>query len=108
MEKKQSMEIAFRIIAFSGEANSHYHLAINHAKDGLCEEFSNEIALGDDCLNDAHKAQTELLVSEANGEEIPFSVTLIHAQDHLMSAIMWKDLANQFNQMYQGGKYGKE
>lgn len=38
-------------------------------------------------LADAHQMQTKLIQSELNGTKIEKSLLLIHAQDHLMTAI---------------------
>lgn len=38
-------------------------------------------------LSQAHQMQTELIQSELNGTKIEKSLLLIHAQDHLMTAI---------------------
>ena len=51
--------------------------------------------LGKKELTQAHKVQTDLLISEANGEKVNTNVILIHAQDHLMTTIMYERIAKQ-------------
>lgn len=72
----------------------------------LAKEFDFEgarakIAEADQEFLLAHKEQTSLLQKEASGERTEFSVILIHAQDHLMTAMTVKDLANEMIEMYE-------
>ncbi len=41
----------------------------------------------DEVISKAHKAQMSLITSEAKGIEMPYSIIMVHAQDHLMQAI---------------------
>lgn len=50
----------------------------------------------------AHHSQTDLLPKEAQGVDMPFSVTFIHGQDHLMTTIIRKDLLNTIIELYKG------
>lgn len=61
------------------------------------------IAAGSECLNDAHNAQTSLLQKEASGEDLAFSVTLMHGQDHLMTTILLQDLMKHMIELYKRG-----
>jgi len=53
------------------------------------------------CLNDAHKSQTELLQMEARGEHIDIGFITVHAQDHLMTTILLKDIINNLLDIYR-------
>ena len=44
-------------------------------------------------LREAHDVQTDLLTRLAQGEKIGWNLYMVHAQDHLMNAITFKDLA---------------
>lgn len=52
-------------------------------------------------LREAHRAQTELVQQEAGGTPVPLNVILVHAQDHLASAIVVKELAEEMVLMYE-------
>lgn len=41
----------------------------------------------------AHNRQTELIQKEIRGEDIELTLLMVHAQDHLMDALVFKDLA---------------
>lgn len=49
----------------------------------------------------AHKAQTGLLVQEANGKKADIDVLLIHSQDHLMTGIIAFELIREMITMYE-------
>ena len=55
------------------------------------------------CIADAHHAQTSLLTKEAAGEDIAYSITMIHGQDHLMTTILLKDLMHHLIELYKRG-----
>ncbi|WP_256633609.1 PTS lactose/cellobiose transporter subunit IIA [Clostridioides difficile] len=52
-------------------------------------------------MHKAHKFQTELIQNEANGNKTEISVILIHAQDHLMTAMNFQQLAEEFIDVYE-------
>lgn len=101
MEKSQVQAIAFELIAHAGDAFNHFFTAVNEAEKTNFERAAEEIELGDAALNKAHQSQTSLLVAEANEENIDFSVILVHAQDHLMTTMMYERIAKQMIQMYR-------
>ena len=68
---------------------------------GNYEEAEKLIKEAEECLNDAHKAQTSLLQKEAIGEDIAYSITMMHGQDHLMTAILLQDLMRHFMELYK-------
>lgn len=49
---------------------------------------------GNESLVAAHQLQTRLLQKEASGCVSEYSLIMVHAQDHLMNAILLKDMAN--------------
>ena len=56
---------------------------------------------GESELTNAHNAQTELLAKEAQGKDIEYSIMLVHAQDHLMTTIMYERVAKEFITLYR-------
>ena len=49
----------------------------------------------------AHEIQTDLIVKEAGGEKIDVGLIMVHSQDHLMGAILFKDLVKEFIDLYK-------
>ena len=47
------------------------------------------------------KHKTNLLAQEAKGEDIAYSITMIHGQDHLMTTLLLKDLMKHLIELYK-------
>lgn len=94
-------ETIFQLITFSGEAKSYMLEGIHCAKEGRIAEAREKVNQAIEQLNKAHRFQTELIQKEAAGETGLVSLLLIHAQDHLMNAILLKDLANEIIDIHQ-------
>lgn len=90
--KKDTQEFAMKMIGFAGDAFSYYFQALDEAKNHNYTECDNMLKSGDDSLNQAHVLQTELITKEVNGEENEYSILMVHAQDHLMNAVLTKKL----------------
>ena len=94
MRLEEVQRIAFQLIAHSGDAFDCYYRAIGTAQDGDYQKAHELMKEGDEKLNDAHTSQARLLQVESQQEEIPFSIIMTHAQDHLTMAISWQRLAS--------------
>lgn len=90
--KKNIQELALKMIGFAGDAFSYYFQALDEAKKHNYTECDNILKNGDNSLNQAHKLQTDLITKEVNGEDTEYSILMVHAQDHLMNAILAKKL----------------
>lgn len=101
MDKEKVQLIAFDLIAHAGDAFNHYFSAVELASDGQFDKADEEMLLGDQALNESHKSQTSMLTAEANNEDVAFSVILIHAQDHLMTTIMYSRIAKQMIELHK-------
>lgn len=108
MTKEEMQSMSFQIISYAGDAYSSFAEAIDKAKVYDLEESERLIKYGQEQLTHAHKSQTELLVAEANEEEMPFSIIMVHAQDHLMNAVMYERIAKEFIELYKDKKEWRE
>lgn len=95
MTKEQIMENAFQIVGFAGDARGCAMEAIGEAKDGNIDKANDLIKEARETIANAHHCQTELISAESSGEELPVSILLVHAQDHLMTAMTVIDLAEE-------------
>lgn len=86
-------EIILSIIMHSGEARSCSMEAISLAKIGEFDRAKELIIKANEELGYAHNSQTSLIQGEAASDKIEISLLLIHAQDHLMTTMTFKDLA---------------
>jgi PTS system cellobiose-specific IIA component len=94
-------EIAFQLILFSGNGRSLAMEAIQEAKRGNFPKANELLKMAGQELGKAHECQTELIQQEANGESCPVNVLLVHAQDHLMTAMTVRDLAVEIIEIYK-------
>lgn len=70
-------------------------------KKGDFSKANQKLADANDALLQAHKAQTEMLTREAQGEETSISLLMVHAQDHLMTSLTFVDLAKEVVEVYK-------
>lgn len=101
MERQELQVISFQLVANVGEASTHFSSAIQCAREGRFEDAEGEMSLANECIVQAHRSQTDLLRAEIAGEDIDFSLLLVHAQDHLMTTISFGRLAEEFVRLYQ-------
>lgn len=100
MDNNKEM-IPFMIISKGGDASSSFLQALNLARSGKLDDARKLIAQGEQSLVEAHKIQTDLIVAEASGEKNEVGVLMIHAQDHLMNAILLKEITMHLIELYQ-------
>ncbi|MFY0762002.1 PTS lactose/cellobiose transporter subunit IIA [Metabacillus dongyingensis] len=104
MNKEQLYELSFHLIAHSGNARSLAMEAIQASKKGNFELAVEKLKEADKEFVNAHRFQTELIQKEAGGEKYDLPIILVHAQDHLMTAMTVKDLAIEIVEIYQRTK----
>lgn len=89
MTKEETQMIAFQLISIAGDAMDQFYQCVKSFKKDdiqLAMEFFKE---GQGHLTEVHNLQTKLIQAEVNDEEIPYSLIMTHAQDHLSAAISW-------------------
>ncbi|MEG6567874.1 PTS lactose/cellobiose transporter subunit IIA [Thermoanaerobacterium saccharolyticum] len=93
--------VSMTIIANSGDARSFAFKALNEAKAGNFEKAEELLSKSEEVAHVAHKAQTELLFKEANGEKQEINVLLVHAQDHFMTSMLAYELIKEIVFLYK-------
>lgn len=102
MEDVMTTELAsMTIIANSGDGRSYAFQALEEARAGNFEECDRLLAQSDQAIHLAHKAQTDLLVSEARGEKQDINILLIHSQDHFMTSMLANELIKEIIRLYK-------
>lgn len=90
----ENMEMfSFNLIASAGNARSCSFNALSAAREGDFEAADAAMEEAEKSALEAHEQQTKLLVQEANGNHVPVDVMLVHAQDHLMTSMLARELA---------------
>lgn len=86
---------AMELVGNSGESRSLAFEALYLAKDGKFEIAQEKIKESKEKMLVAHSIQTELICKEADGENFKTGLLMIHAQDHLMTAILARELIEE-------------
>jgi PTS system cellobiose-specific IIA component len=89
------------LIMAGGNAKGASVEAIRAAKTGDFTTATAKLKEADGYMVDAHNAQTGMLTQEAQGNHVPVSLLMVHAQDHIMNAITFRDLAGEIVDLYQ-------
>lgn len=101
MDKEKLIEISFQLILHSGNARSLAMEALYEAKAGDFTKSEEKLREADEEFVKAHHFQTELIQGEAGGNKYDIPIILVHAQDHLMTAMTVKDMAREFIDLYK-------
>lgn len=101
MTKEEVTMIGFEIVAYAGEARSKLLMAIKEAENSNFEKAEKLVAEANEVLLEAHGQQTEMIQKEAAGETNELGFIMVHAQDHLMTAMLLKDLTQHFINLYK-------
>lgn len=91
--------IVFQLITLSGSARSNAFEALEYAQKNEFDKSENQLKIARREIAEAHNIQTNLIQNESKGEVTDVNLLLIHAQDHLMTAMLAKDLIEQMVQM---------
>ncbi len=97
----ERMVVIMGLILNGGDAKSHAFQAIQLAKTGDFAGARTEIQAADEALKTAHDIQTDMLTKAAQGERIEVDLYMLHAQDHLMNGITFRDLAVEIIALYE-------
>ncbi len=93
--------LSFGIIANAGDSRSFAFQALEAAKEGRFDEAERLMKMSDEAADKAHKAQTDLLFAEMNGDHKDVNVLLVHSQDHLMTAMLANQLIKEMIDLYR-------
>jgi len=91
----------FTLILHAGNARSQAIKAAEHAEAGDFAAAEAALAEAKAEQEEAHKMEARIVQMEAGGEQVPFSVLLIHAMDLLMLAWAEIDHTRQLIPLYQ-------
>ncbi len=98
----EEMELfCFQLITASGGAKSNYIGAIQCAKTGDYEEAERLIAEADAMMRQGHQPHADLIQKEAAGEFVGMGLIMAHAEDQMMSAEVFKVMAEEIVELYK-------
>jgi len=99
---KEELELTtVEIVAYAGDARSKYIQAMDAASTGDYDKAESLVKEGNDLITEAHKVQTSMIQMEASGEKIEIGFLMVHAQDHLMTVMLLRDIVKNFINLYK-------
>ena len=101
MNKENLLVVSFDIILHSGNAITMLLEAFELMHEGEFLEAEKKLDDANNELMEAHKAQTSLLQDYVNGEEIVMEVIIVHAEDHLMTTMVLREMAVEMLHVYR-------
>lgn len=101
MPADQIQAVAFEIIISAGDGRTKVHEAIQEMRKGNFTEAEAILEDANESFVTAHKAQTSMLQEYAGGTEITMEIIFVHAQDHLMTGMLYKDMAEDMLELYK-------
>ena len=98
----KTVEQSMQLILHSGTGRSMVIEAVRQLlKDGDVAAAKEKIAEGGKEIGEAHNIQTAMMTAECDGQPVEKSILLIHAQDHFMTALAVRDMAQLMVEMYE-------
>ena len=96
MQEMQEMEsTVMELIIHAGEARSSSMQALQAARKHNWQEADVLLASARNAAREAHKIQTALIGADEGCGKIPVNLIMVHAQDHLMNAMLCRDLVEE-------------
>lgn len=92
MDFEQTM---MELLINAGEARSHAMSAIQFARKRQWQSADDALAASVEAAKAAHHIQTRLIGADEGVGKVPVTLILVHAQDHLMNAMLCRDLAEE-------------
>jgi PTS system cellobiose-specific IIA component len=86
---------AFNIITAVGEAKSKLHDAVDESMKGNKEKVDELIKEANIAITKGDKEHFKLISEDSKNKDINFSLLLVHAEDQLMSAEIFRDFTIQ-------------
>lgn len=96
--------IAMELVGNAGEARSLAFEALNEAKKGNFDKAQELLEQSKEASLKAHHTQTELICNEADGNKVEIGLLMVHAQDHLMTSILARELITELIEIYKNKK----
>ncbi|NIY85139.1 PTS lactose/cellobiose transporter subunit IIA [Vibrio hepatarius] len=87
--------VVMEIICNAGEARSLCYEALRLSREKDFSAAEQRLASAKECLNKAHLIQTQLIEEDQGEGNVPMTLVMVHAQDHLMTTILAQELATE-------------
>lgn len=94
-------EVVMGLIINSGQARSLAYAALKQAKQGDFDAAKTMMVQSRMALNEAHQVQTKLIEGDQGEGKMKVSLVLVHAQDHLMTSMLARELVTELIELHE-------
>ncbi|MFQ1997819.1 PTS lactose/cellobiose transporter subunit IIA [Aeromonas veronii] len=88
-------EQVMTLIVSAGSCRSMLMEAMRHSRNGEFEQAEQLVEQARAALHAAHSVQTKLIEADAGEGKLPVQIVMVHAQDHVMNAVLLMDLTQE-------------
>ncbi|WDF98237.1 PTS lactose/cellobiose transporter subunit IIA [Pectobacterium carotovorum subsp. carotovorum] len=88
-------QTVMELLINAGEARSNAMMAIQAARQREWQQADDLLAVSQEAARAAHRVQTQLIGLDEGQGKVPVNLIMVHAQDHLMTAMLCRDLAEE-------------
>lgn len=89
------------IIINAGQSRSLCYEALNSAKTGDFADADGKMEQAQHYAREAHRVQTQLIEADEGEGKTKMTLVMVHAQDHLMTSILAKELVGELIELYR-------
>ena len=100
-EAEELEEVVMGLIINSGQARSLAYAALKQAKQGDFAAAKTMMEQSRMALSEAHLVQTQLIESDEGEGKMKVSLVLVHAQDHLMTSMLARELVAELIELHE-------
>ncbi|SFT47994.1 PTS system, cellobiose-specific IIA component [Kosakonia arachidis] len=94
-------DVIMLLLVQAGAARSAALTALRQAREYDFIGAQQQLSDAKESIVIAHKQQTALISEDAGSGKLPVTLVLVHAQDHLMNAMLIQDLASEIIELYR-------
>lgn len=95
MDSEEYEEKVMMLLVNAGSARSQIMEAMRAARQKNFEQSDRHIEGAQAALKEAHSIQTRLIEFDEGEGKLPVHIVMVHAQDHLMNAVLLMDMATE-------------
>ncbi|MBX9446261.1 PTS lactose/cellobiose transporter subunit IIA [Dickeya chrysanthemi] len=88
-------QTVMELLINAGEARSSAMMAIQAARAQDWAQADAQLLASQEAAKAAHLIQTRLIGLDEGEGKVPVNLIMVHAQDHLMTAMLCRDLAQE-------------
>lgn len=101
IEENELVEVAMQIILHAGDARIKVDEALSEIKKFNFTKAKEELIDAEECIRQAHLAQTQIIQNETSGKTYESSLLFNHAQDTLMTIMSEERIAKQMSEIFE-------